>query len=134
MYLFDTDILSNIVKPQPSAYLMKKLEDLPKRLQYTTSISIGEIYYGVYRAPHKKRILDFYKKIIFPNINILFFDDVSAEIYGKTKAYLSKKGIGCSEPDLRIASIAIRNKLTLVTGNTRHFKSIPNLDVENWIR
>jgi predicted nucleic acid-binding protein len=134
MYLFDTDILSNIVKPQPSAYLMKKLEDLPKRLQYTTSISIGEIYYGVYRAPHKKRILDFYKKIIFPNINILFFDDVSAEIYGKTKAYLSKKGIGCSEPDLRIASIALRNKLTLVTGNTRHFKSIPNLDVENWIR
>ena len=134
MYLFDTDILSNIVKPQPSGYLMKKLGDLPKRLQYTTSISIGEIYYGVYRAPHKKRILDFYKKIIFPNINILFFDDVSAEIYGKTKAYLSKKGIGCSEPDLRIASIAIRNKLTLVTGNTRHFKSIPNLDVENWIR
>jgi len=134
MYLFDTDILSNIVKPQPSGYLMKKLENLPKQFQYTTSISIGEIYYGVYRAPHKKRILDFYKKIIFPNINILFFDDVSAEIYGKTKAYLSKKGIGCSEPDLRIASIALRNKLILVTGNTRHFKSIPNLDIENWIK
>jgi predicted nucleic acid-binding protein len=50
------------------------------------------------------------------------------------KAYLSKKGIGCSEPDLRIASIALRNKLILVTGNTRHFKVIPKLEVENWIK
>jgi predicted nucleic acid-binding protein len=134
MYLFDTDILSNIVKPQPSDYLLEKLKNVPKRFQFTSSISIGEIYYGVYRAPNKKRILDFYKKNVFPNINVLFFDDISAEIYGKTKAYLSKKGIGCSEPDLRIASIALRNKLTLVTGNTRHFKMIPKLKVENWIK
>jgi tRNA(fMet)-specific endonuclease VapC len=134
MYLFDTDILSNIVKPKPSENLMKKLKKNSKGLQFTTSISIGEIYYGVYRAPHKKEILDFYKNHVFPNINILFFDDISAEIYGKTKAYLSKKGIGCSEPDLRIASIALRNKLTLITGNTKHFKVIPKLKVQNWIK
>jgi tRNA(fMet)-specific endonuclease VapC len=134
MYLFDTDVLSNIVKPQPSDYLLEKLKNVPKRFQFTSSISIGEIYYGVYRALNKKRILDFYKKNVFSNINVLFFDDISAEIYGKTKAYLSKKGIGCSEPDLRIASIALRNKLTLVTGNTRHFKVIPKLKVENWIK
>jgi tRNA(fMet)-specific endonuclease VapC len=133
MYLFDTDILSNIVKPKPSEYLMKKLKKISKSLQFTTSISIGEIYYGVYRAPHKKQILEFYKKQVFPNINILFFDNISAEIYGKTKAYLSKKGIGCSEPDLRIASIALQNKLTLITGNTKHFKVIPKLKVENWL-
>lgn len=134
MYLFDTDILSNIVKPKPSEYLLEKIKKLPKRLQFTTSISIGEIYYGAYRAPNKKRILEFYKKKVFPNITILFFDDISAEIYGKTKAYLGKKGIGCSEPDLRIASIALRNKLTLITGNVKHFRVIPKLKVENWIK
>ena len=69
MYLFDTDILSNIVKPQPSDYLLEKLKNVPKRFQFTSSISIGEIYYGVYGAPNKKRILDFYKRKVFPNIN-----------------------------------------------------------------
>ena len=91
MYLFDTGVLSNIVKPRPSEYLLERIKMLPMRFQFTTSINIGEIYYGAYRAPNKRKILDFYLKHVFPNINVLSFDDVSAEIYGKTKAYLSKR-------------------------------------------
>jgi tRNA(fMet)-specific endonuclease VapC len=32
-----------------------------------------------------------------------------------------------------IASIALAYNLTLVTNNTKHFKRIPNLCLENWI-
>lgn len=134
MYLFDTDVLSNIVKPKPSGYLLDKIKKIPKHLQFTSSINIGEIYYGAYRVLHKKRILDFYVNTVFPNIQILFFDDTTAEIYGRTKAELSKMGIGCSEPDLRVASIALQNKLILITGNIKHFKNIPKLKIENWIK
>lgn len=134
MYLFDTDVLSNIVKPKPSKYLLDKIRKVPKHFQFTSSINIGEIYYGAYRVPNKKRILDFYINNVFSNINILFFDDITAEIYGRTKAHLSKLGIGCSEPDLRVASIALQNKLILITGNIKHFKKIPNLKIENWIK
>ena len=38
-----------------------------------------------------------------------------------------------SEPDLRIASIAIQYKMVLVTGNMKHFIKIPSLKVEDWI-
>ena len=41
--------------------------------------------------------------------------------------------MGKSEPDLRIAAIAIQHTLTLISGNTKHFERIPGLDVENWI-
>ena len=45
MYLFDTDVLSNIVKRKPSQILLQKLGKLPKQLQFTSAINIGEIYY-----------------------------------------------------------------------------------------
>jgi tRNA(fMet)-specific endonuclease VapC len=46
---------------------------------------------------------------------------------------LEKNGVGCSEPDLRIAAIAIQHKLTLITGNTKHFVNIPGLKLDNWL-
>ncbi|MCP4750163.1 MAG: type II toxin-antitoxin system VapC family toxin [Proteobacteria bacterium] len=133
MVLFDTDTLSNIVKRKPSTKLMDMLTDLPKSVQYTSSINIGEIYFGAYRSPHKEMILQAFKERVFPNVNILSFDKGSGEIFGLLKAELEKQGIGCSEPDLRIASIAIQSNLTLITGNIKHFRNIPGLRIENWI-
>jgi tRNA(fMet)-specific endonuclease VapC len=133
MYLFDTDTLSNIVKRNPSSKLLGKLKNIPKSLQYTTAINIGEIYYGANRSPRKEQLIAAFAGKVFPNVNILSFDGKSGEIFGLLKAELEKHGIGCSEPDLRIASIAIRHNLTLITGNTKHFIKIPGLRVEDWI-
>ena len=49
------------------------------------------------------------------------------------EAELEKQGLSCSEPDLRIAAIALRYEMVLITGNTRHFKNIPGLRSENWL-
>ncbi len=70
---------------------------------------------------------------VFPNITILPFDEGSAPIFGRLKAALEKRGSPRSEPDLRIAAIALQHKLTLVTGNTRHFEGLPHLRVVDWI-
>jgi len=133
MYLFDTDTLSNVVKQNPSPVLLKKLGNIPKSVQYTSAINIGEIYYGANRSPRKEQIIKAFAERVFPNVNILSFDRESGEVFGLLKAELEKQGIGCSEPDLRIASIAIQHKLTLITGNTKHFLKIPGLYVENWM-
>ena len=134
MYLFDTDTLSNVVKQNPSPVLLKKLGNIPKSVQYTSAINIGEIYYGANRSPRKEQIIKAFAERVFPNVNILSFDRESGEVFGLLKAELEKQGIGCSEPDLRIASIAIQHKLTLITGNTKHFSNVPGLHVENWIK
>ncbi len=132
-YLFDTDSLSNILKKNPSALLIEKLMTLPGELQFTTSINISEIYFGAYRSINRKKILQAYEEKVFPNLNILPFDTGSGKIYGKLKAQLEKKGLPKSEPDLRIAAIAIQHNMVLVAGNIKHFKDIPGLNVENWI-
>jgi hypothetical protein len=43
------------------------------------------------------------------------------------------RGLFRSEPDLRIAAIALQHGLTIVTGNIRHFTDIPGLSAENWL-
>ena len=133
MYIFDTDTLSNIVKSHPSALLQRKLADLPPEFQHTTSINAAEIYYGAHRSSSKERILIAFQDIVFPNLKILPFDEHSALVYGKLRAKLEKRGLAKSEPDLRIAAIALQHRFILVTGNTRHFQGIPRLKIENWI-
>jgi len=133
MYLFDTDTLSNVVKRKPSGRLLEKLEETPIAFQHTSAINVGEIYYGANRSSKKKEILMAFEEMVFPNVNILPFDRQSGQVFGILKAELEKRGIGCSEPDLRIAAVAIQNSLILITGNTKHFKNIPGLRIENWI-
>jgi len=133
MYLFDTDCLSNILKKAPSPLLIKKLESLPKGLQFTTSINVSEIYFGAYRSRNQEKILKAYEDKVFPNVNILPFDTDSGKIYGRLKAFLEKRGLSRSEPDLMIAAIAIQHDMILVTGNKRHFMNISGLNIEDWI-
>jgi len=133
MYLFDTDCLSNILKKAPSPLLIKKLESLPKGLQFTTSINVSEIYFGAYRSRNQEKILKAYEDKVFPNVNILPFDTDSGKIYGRLKSLLEKRGLSKSEPDLRIAAIAIQHNMILITGNKRHFMNIPGLNMEDWI-
>lgn len=131
--MFDTDCLSNILKKAPSPLLIKKLESLPKGLQFTTSINISEIYFGAYRSRNQEKILKAYEDKVFPNVNILPFDTESGKIHGRLKALLEKGGLSKSEPDLRIAAIAIQHSMILITGNKRHFMNIPGLNIEDWI-
>ena len=133
MYLFDTDCLSNILKKAPSPLLIKKLESLPKGLQFTTSINVSEIYFGAYRSRNQEKILKAYEDKVFPNVNILPFDTDSGKIYGRLKALLEKRGLSKSEPDLMIAAIAIQHNMILIMGNKRHFMNIPGLNMEDWI-
>ncbi len=114
MYLFDTDTLSNVTKRDPSPKLLNMLTHLPRSAQFTSAINIGEIYFGAYRSPHKDKILNAFVEKVFPHVNILAFDRGSGEVFGLLKAELEKRGIGCSEPDLRIASITIQHNLTFI--------------------
>jgi tRNA(fMet)-specific endonuclease VapC len=137
MYLFDTDILSQLAKKRRSEMLMKRLAQTPLASQFTSAVNVAEIYYGIFRMNgqeiHQKRLLEFFGGQVFPRLTILPFDEEDALTYGRLKASLERKGRPRFEPDLQIAAIAMRHRLTVVTGNTRHFAGIMGLKVENWL-
>ena len=133
MFLFDTDTLSHLMKSNPSANLLDRLTAVPKEQQFTSAITVGEMVYGAHRGPRREHHLRQLNEKVWPNLRILPFGRAAGEVYGRLRAELEHSGTPLSEPDLRIASIAVTHNLTVVTGNVRHFSRVPGLRVENWI-
>lgn len=137
MYLFDSDILSALAKRRRPEGLMARLAATPRASQYTTAVNAAEILFGVHRLGSEHGagadLLEFFEKQVFPRLTVLPFETEDARSYGRLKAALERKGRPRFEPDLQIAAIALRRRLTVVTANVRHFEGIPGLRVENWL-
>lgn len=133
MYLFDTDVMSRAVKAAPPKALIERLSRIPRALQFTTSINAAEIFYGACRTVCRDELIRAFEELVLSRLTVLPFNLESARVFGRLKASLEKRGLPRSEPDLRIAAIALQRGLTIVTGNVRHFSDIPGLTVENWL-
>jgi tRNA(fMet)-specific endonuclease VapC len=133
MYLFDTDVMSRAVKAAPPKALIERLSRIPRALQFTTSINAAEIFYGACRTARRDELIRAFEELVLSRLTVLPFDLESARVFGRLKASLEARGLPRSEPDLRITAIALQHRLTIVTGNVRHFSDIPGLAVENWL-
>ena len=134
MFLFDTDVITNVLKKRPSEYLLKRLAVVPKNRQYISTVTVSEIVYGAVKSSRPEYHLDNLERILLPSLNVVGFDSKAAYVCGRLRAELEKKGQRLDLADLEIAAIAIAGDFTLVTGNIRHFGRIEELRVENWLK
>jgi predicted nucleic acid-binding protein len=134
MYLLDTDTLSNLIKRSPSTFLIGKLAAVPVAQQFTSSITVGELYYGAHRASSRApELLRRIESLLLAELTVLPFDSPAARRYGAIRADMEHSGTPISEAAMRIASIALARNLVIVTGNARHFLRIPHVRVEDWL-
>ncbi len=133
MYLFDTDVITNIFKKTPAPGLLERLVQTPRQAQHISTITISEIVYGAWKCPQPQRHMDNLEKVLLPAVNIIGFDAKAAYVCGRLRARLEQEGQPLALADLEIAAIAIANGLTLISGNMRHFSRIPELKAENWL-
>jgi tRNA(fMet)-specific endonuclease VapC len=61
---------------------------------------------------------------------LVTFEEASAKVLSG----LESMKLGVKPMDLRIASIALENDLTLVTRNTSDFARVPGLKIEDWTK
>ena len=132
MYLFDTDILSNLMTRAPSDTLQARMQSTPVDDQYTSSITLGELTYGA-RRRGSRRLLAQIELLVVNNLEVLSFDAPAATVYGAIRSDLEANGTPIGDADTRIASIALARRLIVVTRNVRHFSRVPGLAVENWL-
>lgn len=128
-YLFDTDAISETLKPKPAPTYVQWLQDIPRQDQFASAISVGELFKGAYRAKDSVKWVNRIEAFVVPSLTVLSFDVGIARVYGQIRALLESKGTMPGEADLQIAATALLHDLTIVTGNVRHYLRVPNLRV-----
>jgi tRNA(fMet)-specific endonuclease VapC len=101
-----------------------------QRLQRLTSaVCVGELFKGAFRSSARERHLQNIEKRVLPAVTLLPFDVATARVFGEIRAELEEKGRLLPDADIQIAATAVHHGLELVTGNIRHFRRIPRLEV-----
>jgi tRNA(fMet)-specific endonuclease VapC len=129
-YLFDTDAISELLRRKPAAAYVRWLAGIPREDQFTSAVTVGELYRGAFRAPERLRHLKNIEERVLPAVTLLPFDAEVARIYGELHASLEATGRPLADADLQIAATALHHSLSLVTGNLRHFRRVPGLRIE----
>ena len=128
-YLIDTNIIIYRLKNLGNVNA-NFLKNKDKHMSLS-GISYGELVFGAKKSKAAEKNMETVNAIksIFPLLEIT---SEIMNIFGEIKAYTQKFGKTIDDMDLLIAATAITNNFTLVTHNTKHFKNIPNLKVEDW--
>jgi predicted nucleic acid-binding protein len=128
-FLLDTNIPSELTRPQPEPRVTRWLEDTDDELIYFSVVSIGEICKGltVHPEPHRRAWLrNWLDKEMRPWLadRILPVSEAVAERWGILDGQCQLQGITLNAPDGLIAATALEHDLTVVTRNLRHFERL----------
>ena len=129
-YMLDTNICIYAIKHKPERVLTRLQEHDPEEI-CISSVTYAELVHGVEKskAVEKNRIA---LALLLANIEIMKVDSLAAESYGKIRAELEKSGTPIGPLDTMIAGHAQSLGFTVVTNNTKEFKRVSGLKIENW--
>ena len=119
MYLCDTNVLSELVRPLPNPGVAEWAETV--RTIYLSVISIEEIYFGLAWKPNP-RIRTWFDAFLEHHCTVLSVTAEIAKQGGTIRGQLQKTGQTRSQADILLAATAQLHQLTLVTRNTRDFE------------
>jgi len=129
-YLLDTCIWIQHLK-NPGGRLESRIEMQAPSDILTCSVVKGELWAGAYRYERMEDRFRILRSLLRPFVS-LSFDDLASWEYASLRYDLESAGNIIGPNDLKIAAIALHHKLILVTTNTREFRRVPGLVVEDW--
>ena len=126
-WLLDTNIISELMRPNPDPNVVAWLTAHQHDESYLSVITIGEIRYGIDRLPPSKRrttfsnwlqrdVLERYDKRILP------IDETTMRHWSQLKVQLEQDGRPMQVMDSLLAATALQHGLTLVTRNIPDFQ------------
>ncbi len=137
--LLDTNVLSELMRLQPSSAVLDWFAQQEGAEFYTSAITQAEMLLGVALLPGGKRrdaVADAVEQMFEQEFagRCLPFDELAAHEYAALVATRNKAGMPISTEDAQIAAIALRNGFALATRNTKDFRKISELDLlDPWL-
>ena len=130
-YMLDTDTCIYLIRKKASGILERIKTSMDMGLAIS-SITLAELEHGVAKSGNPQRNADALIQML-SIIDVMPFDSIAASEYGQIRTDLEQKGAVIDNLDMLIAAHAKSRNLILVTGNTREFKRVKGLEVENWV-
>lgn len=135
MIVIDTNIISEMMREEPSSPVLAWIRTVGRL--HTTTISLGEVDYGIARLPEGRRkdrlaataarIFADFEEVILP------FDARSARRYGDIVAHRERLGRPITAADAQIAAICSARGATLATRNTVDFEDTGLAIMNPWV-
>jgi predicted nucleic acid-binding protein len=137
-YLLDTNIISNVTRPEPSQSLLVWMGEQADETLFIASLTLAEIRRGILEMPsgRKRDRLDGWfsgpegPSSLFAG-RVLSFDDKAGLAWARLMAEGTAKGRPRSALDTIIAAVAEANDCIVVTDNEKDF---PDVEIFNPLR
>jgi predicted nucleic acid-binding protein len=135
MIVLDTNVLSEALRPVPEPSVLDWLANRPRSSLFITTITRGEILYGIRLLADGKRrrgLWDVAKKIFDADFadQVLSFDSDAADMYADIAASRRTAGKPISQFDAMIVAMARSRGASLATRNVKDFEDC-GVDVIN---
>ena len=135
-FLLDTNVLSELMREHPAAAVMDWFAQNTQAIMHTSTVTQAEILTGIALLPTGKR-----RTALAVAAEKMFeldfaghchvFNSAAAKNYALIVAVRSRQGQPISTEDAQIAAIALANRLTVATRNTKDFENIDGLTLTN---
>ena len=132
-YLVDTDIASYFLRQNFPALNARMKAAMRQGEVALSAITRAELRYGqslMEAEDRRQTLID----LFLQEIPTLKWTGAAADHYGRLAGILHKTGKPIGAMDTQIAAHALAENLILITHNTRHYKRIAGLNIEDWTR
>jgi len=134
-YLLDTNIISNVTRPAPSASLMAWMADQLDENLFISSLSIAEVRRGILEKPQGRKRAQLEAWFLGPEGppalfagRVLPFDEDAGLVWARLMADGTAAGRPRSALDMIIAAVAEVNGCVVVTDNEKDFAGLEPLN------
>lgn len=131
LFMLDTNGASEAIRGNPA--FDARLQALTSGQWCISAVTCSELRFGIARRPEAVRLHRIVQEFlrIAP---VLSWDAQAAIQHGDLRAHLKASGTPIGDFDEMIAAHALAVGAVVVTDNTRHFKRVPGLVLDNWLR
>jgi len=130
-HLLDTSVYCQPIKPRPLDGVRQRRTALGDDALAISAICEAAVFYGL-ELKGSQRLNALYDGLLKNRLRVLPVDSGIAKHFASLKAWARINGRVLADLDLLVAATARAHKLTLATLNIRHFRGLPNLNVEDW--
>ena len=137
MIILDTNVLSALMQQNPDPQVVAWLDDQPAESIWINSITLFEARYGLallVSGQRKSDLQERFEQLLQDDLEnrVALFDSNAATQSAQLAADRKARGRAVDIRDTFIAGIALAQRATLATRNTRHFDDLSVPVVNPW--